>query len=104
MNPFIHYTEDQRHYLLQRAQPHYLAEITTYPENALCFAQLPGYSLFVVFKGTLSGHGLLLHRTWKEDIQQTTYSMMEWFLTHKILPNEKKYSKFLVEYHLNRNS
>jgi|ADGO01.1.fsa_nt_gi hypothetical protein len=54
MIPFIQFKEHGKHYLLQRAEPHYLAEILTYPDpKALCYAQLPGYMLFVTFKGTL---------------------------------------------------
>lgn len=86
-----------QYYILQRDFPHYLGVISVMPvaETLACVA-VPGYSLWIVFDGTLRGNMIPGYKDVAEEIQSTYEHMAEWFRDSRIMVDEKRYKKFKI--------
>lgn len=83
------------YFILQRDFPHYLARISTFP-NDIIVPSIPitNYYLWIVFNGTLRGNLIPSHKNTLEDIKFVINDMAIWYYANHIVPNEKKYKKF----------
>jgi hypothetical protein len=102
MNPFITFREKDKdgnlqYYVLQRAFPHYIGVVLNNPGSGLIGqSAIPGYTLWVVFDGTLMGNMIPNYRNVANEIQTVLDNMAAWYWSDRIILNEKKYSKFKI--------
>lgn len=88
------------YYILQKAQPHYVGIVSVgiLPES-LASAPIGGYNLYVNFSSCLHGNYIPNFKDVIMDINSVLWSMGNWFLNNRVLTDQKKYSKFKLNYH-----
>ncbi len=102
MEPFITFRDrdkqgELQYYILQRAWPHYVGVIFTYPPaDPIMTAAISGYNLFVVYSGTLQGRFLPSNPNWEVEVQGVFQDMATWFHQKRILTEPRRYKKLKV--------
>jgi hypothetical protein len=98
--PFITYREtlngDLRYYILQKSHPHFVGEIVSAPSEAIMLVPITRHSLWVKFAGTIYGNMIPSYRNIQEEMEEVYTNMAEWFYQNRILPEPKKYKKWLL--------
>lgn len=102
MSPFITFREmcaggRLSYYVLQRDFPYIVGVINEAPPgNTIGASTVSGYNLWIVFNGTLRGNFIPSYRNITDEIQLVLDNMASWFLSERILPDEKKYKRFKI--------
>jgi len=103
MIPYITYREIDSegrlcYYILQKAHPNYIGVISVSPlPDSLANAPVGDYNLYVNFLGTLQGNYVPSYKDVMQDIEGQMWQMANWFYTHRVLVDPKKYSKFKLK-------
>jgi hypothetical protein len=101
VSPYITFRDTDKlgelqYYILQRDFPHYVGCISSVPVNwAIIQVGIPGYNLWVVFSGVLQGNFIPSYADVKDELSLVFGAMAQWYLTNRILTDEKKYKKWL---------
>jgi hypothetical protein len=101
MSPYITYRENDemgnlQYFILQTQFPNYVCMLSTYPMDSIIEpVQITGYSLWLIFQGTLSGRLIPNIRNIDKEIYAIMESMSQWYYANRIVPNHKKYRKFI---------
>lgn len=102
MIPFISYREIDSgnrlcYYILQKAHPNYIGIISVSPlPDTLASVPIGDYNLYVNFHSTLQGNYVPSYKDVMQDIEGCVWQMANWFYTHRILTDKKKFSKFKI--------
>lgn len=102
MSPFITFRDtdsvgELKYYILQRDFPHYVASIEDRkPESALMVHPILGYSLWLVFAGSLRGNMIPGYNNVKQEIESVMLNMSNWFYQYRVLADPKKYKKYVI--------
>jgi hypothetical protein len=100
MIPYITYRDvdnngELGYFILQKDFPHYIGQITTYPQERLIPSiQIAGYYLWVTFNGTIRGNIVPSYKNIEEDIKFVMNEMSIWYYANRIIDNPKKYKQF----------
>jgi hypothetical protein len=103
MNPFITFRDKDsndklQYYICQRSFPHYIGVISNIPvSEAMCCIPISGYNLYVVFAGTLRGNVVPGYKDIGFEIDKTFNDMAAWYLSERIIKDEKKYKKLKIK-------
>lgn len=86
-----------QYYILQKAFPHYVGRVVTYPvEGALANAPVAGYHFYVTFAGTIRGNMIPSFNDVATEIESVYFEMAQWYYTNRIRGNEEKYKKWKI--------
>lgn len=103
MIPFISYRENNEYgilcyYILQKKSPHYIGIISVGKlDSVLSSVPIAGYNLYVNFYGVLENKSFIpSYKDVLVDIELQMAAMGNWFLTNRILTEQKKYAKFKI--------
>ena|ERR1700722_11856088 len=102
MSPFVTFKDNDsagilQYYILQREYPHYVGQITYYPKGgAICEVPVTAHNLYVSFAGVLRGNYLPAFPKVEEEINQVFHAMALWFYANRIVPDPKRYKKWLI--------
>lgn len=102
MSPYVTYKDTDKKgnlqfYILQRDFPHYVGYLSYFPvEGALAQIPISGHNIWVVFGGTLRGNYVPSYSDVILQIEITMQFMATWFYENRILPDQKRYKKWLI--------
>lgn len=96
---FITYRENNDgelgYYILQRAFPNYIGRLTLIStEKKLISSPIAGYHLYITFDGVLLGNYVPGNKDVYEEIVSVFTEMARWYLSNRIMIDEKKYKKW----------
>jgi hypothetical protein len=101
MSPYITFRDINKkgelsYYILQRAYPHYVFEITTIPEDSFFINNMPitNYYMWLKFDGTILGDFIPSYKNVYDEINEIMFNASNWFYENRICTNESKYKKF----------
>lgn len=84
-----------QYYILQRAFPHYVAMVASVPmPEVIMGCPVPGYYLWIVFSGNISGNYMVGHKGELENVKNVILDMVDWFLDNRINTDKKRYKKW----------
>jgi len=87
-----------RYYILQRDFPHSIGVVLSSPNHgAVAQSVVAGYNLFIVYDGTLRGNFIAAYPGFEEELNGVFMDMAAWYLSERILTDEKKYLKFKIK-------
>lgn len=98
--PFITYREqvdsgELAYFILQRAYPNYIGCLVAYPiEKSIINTPIAGYHLYITFDGVLAGNYIPAYKDVYDEIQSVFMEMARWYLSNRIMIDEKKYKKW----------
>lgn len=100
--PFITYHEEvegeTKYFILQKAFPHNVGVICVQPSaNPIGQSTIAGYNLWITWSGTLRGKMLAAYPEYEKDLQLCFDEMANFFLSERILKNERRYAKFKIK-------
>jgi hypothetical protein len=102
MSPFVTFKDldnsgVMQYYILQRDYPHYLGRIAYYPTGgSICEVPVSGHNLYVSFNGTIRGNFIPAYPKVEEEITAVFHAMALWFYANRIVPDPKRYKKWLI--------
>jgi hypothetical protein len=102
MSPYITFKDknskgDLILFILQREFPHYCAGLAFLPVlDSICCVPIAGHHLYLAFEGTIRGRFIPSYNNASEEIQAVMSSMASWFYAERILPEPKRYKKWLI--------
>jgi hypothetical protein len=103
MNPYVTFrdTDDNevlQYYVLRREHPSYIGLLSSNPSANVPLVQvpIPGYTIWVIFAGTLQGNYVSVHPSYKDELEEIFTNMALWFLSNRIEKDPKRYKKWKI--------
>jgi hypothetical protein len=92
------YGGELQYFILQREWPHYIGMIIDNPNyKSLVKVPVPNTTLYVSLWGTLQGRLLPANAGMDNGIAATLTNMAVFYYEERIIPNQKKYKKWLLK-------
>lgn len=103
MSPYITFkdsdsTGELQLYVLQRDFPHFCAVISYAPAlGQIACIPIAKYNLYLVSCGTIRGAFYPSYPDVQQMVEMTLWQMAEWFYLNRIVPDPKRYKKWLID-------
>lgn len=103
MSNYITYREADsggqlQYFILQKQWPHYVGMVIDNPSyKSILKTPIANTTLYVSLYGTLQGRLLPAYAGVDKEIAAIFTDMAVWFYENRILPNQKKYNKWLLK-------